>query len=194
MTLILASESVSRRAMLSAAGVEHRAVRPALDEADEKTRLLGLGCNAHTLAEGLALAKARSIAGALVLGCDQTLECHDGRLLDKARDPAELASQLRHLSGETHILNSAAAIVENGTLVWAVCDQVKMTMRVLSDAFIADYIAIDGSAVMGCVGGYRIEGRGAQLFAKVEGSQFTVQGLPLLPLLAFLRGRGLLAA
>lgn len=193
MSLILASESQSRRAMLTAAGIAHKAVRPLLDEADEKAKLLNQGCDAMALAQGLALAKAHSVAGRLVLGCDQTLECHDGRMLDKARDSAELAAQLRHLSGQTHVLNSAAAIVENGALVWSDSDQARMTMRPLSHTFIADYIAIEGSGLMGCVGGYRIEGRGAQLFAGVEGSQFTVQGLPLLPLLAYLRDRGLLA-
>lgn len=192
MILTLASQSQSRRAMLAAAGVPHIAVRPHLDEASEKAKLLAKGCSAAELAQGLALAKAASIADGFVLGSDQTLACHDGRMLSKACDADELAGQLRHLSGETHVLTSAAVIVENGEPVWSACDQAKMSVRALSDAFIADYIALEGPDVLGCVGGYRIEGRGAQLFAQVQGCQFTVQGLPLLPLLAFLRERGIL--
>lgn len=192
MILTLASESQSRRAMLSAAGVAHIAVRPAIDEATEKAQLLAAGCTAQALAEGLALAKARSIAEGLVLGCDQTLACHDGRLLDKARSLDELAAQLRHLSGQTHSLFSAAVLVQNGEPVWSFCDEARMTVRPLSDGFIADYVAAEGTGLLACVGGYRIEGRGAQLFAHVEGSQFTVQGLPLLPLLGILRDRGVM--
>lgn len=194
MTLILASESASRRSMLRAAGVVHQAVRPELDEAAEKAALLAQGADAARLAEGLALAKAQSIPLGLVLGCDQTLECHDGRLLDKATTLDELAAQLRHLSGQTHRLISAAVITDNAKPVWAATDQALMTVRRLSDAFIADYLTQEGEAVLASVGGYRIEGRGAQLFSRVEGSQFVVQGLPLLPLLAFLRDRDLLTS
>jgi septum formation protein len=191
MTLILASESASRRAMLTAAGVPHVAMRPNLDEAVAKAALLQQGADATRLAEGLARAKAKSISSGLVLGCDQTLECHDGRLLDKARDRDELAAQLRHMAGETHRLISAAVIFENGETVWSATDQAHMSVRPLSDAFIADYLDHEGISILACVGGYRIEGRGAQLFSRLEGSQFVVQGLPLLPLLAFLRDRGL---
>ncbi len=194
MTLILASESASRRAMLTAAGVAHVAMRPELDEPTEKAALLAQGADATQLAEGLALAKAQSIAKGLVLGCDQTLQCHDGRLLDKACDLDELATQLRHLSGATHRLISAAVITDNAKPIWSATDQALMTVRPLSDQFIASYLTQEGESVLACVGGYRIEGRGAQLFSGVEGSQFVVQGLPLLPLLAFLRDRDLLTS
>jgi septum formation protein len=194
MSLILASQSQSRRAMLEAAGVTHKAVRPLVDEEAAKKDLAARSLSAGELAEALALAKANSIADmpmpGMILGCDQTLVCDDGTMLDKAESLDALADQLARLSGRTHRLFSAAVIVENHLPVWQAIDSARMTMRRLSKAFIADYLAREGEALLGCVGGYRIEGRGAQLFDQVDGSQFVIQGLPLLPLLAFLRQRG----
>jgi septum formation protein len=194
MSLIFASQSQSRRAMLEAAGVKHRAVRPLVDEEAAKRDLAARSLSADELAEALALAKANSIADmpmpGMILGCDQTLVCDDGTMLDKAESLDALADQLARLSGRTHRLFSAAVIVEDHLPVWQAIDSARMTMRSLSKAFIADYLAREGEALLGCVGGYRIEGRGAQLFDEVDGSQFVIQGLPLLPLLAFLRQRG----
>jgi septum formation protein len=194
MSLILASQSQSRRSMLEAAGVKHRAVRPLVDEEAAKRDLAARSLSADELAEALALAKANSIADmpmpGMILGCDQTLVCDDGTMLDKAESLDALADQLARLSGRTHRLFSAAVIVEDHLPVWQAIDSARMTMRRLSKAFIADYLAREGEALLGCVGGYRIEGRGAQLFDQVDGSQFVIQGLPLLPLLAFLRQRG----
>jgi septum formation protein len=194
MSLILASQSQSRRSMLEAAGVKHRAVRPLVDEEAAKRDLAARSLSADELAEALALAKANSIADmpmpGMILGCDQTLVCDDGTMLDKAESLDALADQLARLSGRTHRLFSAAVIVEDHLPVWQAIDSARMTMRLLSKAFIADYLAREGEALLGCVGGYRIEGRGAQLFDQVDGSQFVIQGLPLLPLLAFLRQRG----
>lgn len=192
--LVLASTSPARRAMLEAAGVPHDAVAAGVDEDAAKAAMSHLGGRA--LADALAELKAVKVSsrrpGDLVLGCDQTLECDDGSLLDKPGDA--LADQLRLLSGKTHRLHSAVVAAENGQPVWRHVEHAKLTMRVLSEEFIADYVAVEGPAVAGCVGGYRIEGRGAQLFSRIEGSQFTILGLPLLPLLDWLRIRGILAS
>jgi septum formation protein len=196
MTLILASQSVARRQMLTAAGVPFDALAAGVDEEAAKAAYVAQGLSARDLADALAELKATKLSirrpGDLVLGCDQTLVLEDGTLFDKAADRAALAGQLRMLSGKTHSLYSAAVIVENGQAVWRHVDRVKMSMRTLSDAFIAAYIAGEDDGILGCVGGYRIEGRGAQLFSKIEGSLFTVRGLPLLQLLDYLLVRGLM--
>lgn len=188
--LVLASTSTTRRAMLDAAGVPHDAVSAGVDEDAAKAALAHL--DGRALADALAELKAVKVSarrpGDLVLGCDQTLELDDGTLLDKPG--AALAAQLCQLSGRTHRLHSAVVAAENGQPVWRHVERAKMTMRVLSEAFIADYVADEGVTVAGCVGGYRIEGRGAQLFSRIEGSHFTILGLPLLPLLDWLRVRG----
>jgi septum formation protein len=116
----------------------------------------------------------------------------DGTMLDKPGD--DVAGQLCILSGRTHSLYSAVVAVENGHPVWRHVDRAKLTMRPLSREFIAEYVAKEGHEVAGCVGSYRIEGLGAQLFSKIEGSHFTILGLPLLPLLDWLRTRGNLAS
>jgi septum formation protein len=194
MNLILASQSASRRAMLDAAGVKYKAVKPLVDEDQVKASLAPQALSASDLAQALAVSKADSISDlpmpGMILGCDQTLLCDDGTMLDKAVSLDMLADQLARLSGRTHRLFSAAVIVENHLPVWHAVESARMTMRPLSKSFIADYLAREGEALLGCVGGYRIEGRGVQLFDQVEGSQFVVQGLPLLPLLAYLRQRG----
>jgi septum formation protein len=192
--IVLASTSVARREMLSAAGVFYEAVAPAVDEEAAKHALRHLG--GRGLADALAELKAVKLSsrrpGDLVLGCDQTLELEDGTLLDKPG--TALAEQLRRLSGQTHWLHSAIVAAENGQPVWRHVERAKLTMRPLSDTFIANYVADEGDAVAGCVGGYRIEGRGIQLFSRIEGSHFTILGLPLLPLLDWLRARGDIAS
>jgi len=192
MTLVLASTSASRRAMLTAAGLVFEAVAPHVDEDAVKASLRNL--SARDLADALAELKALKVSnqrpGDLVLGCDQTLECDDGTMLDKPG--ADLADHLRLLSGRTHSLYSAVVAAESGIAVWRSVDRVKMTMRPLNEEFIADYVAREGEAAGGCVGGYRIEALGAQLFSRIEGSHFTILGLPLLPLLDWLRVRGVL--
>jgi septum formation protein len=198
MTLVLASQSASRRAMLTAADVPFEAMAPGVDEEAAKQALRADGVGARDLANALAELKAlklsRRMPGALVLGCDSTVGLDDGTTIDKAESMEALATQLKDLSGATHSLYSAAVIAENGQAVWRIVDRARMTMRPLTDAFIAEYLAAEGDVLLGCVGGYRIEGRGAQLFARIEGSHFTVQGLPLLPLLDYLRTRGVLAS
>ncbi|UVO55235.1 nucleoside triphosphate pyrophosphatase [Sphingomonas sp. SUN039] len=192
--LVLASTSASRRAMLSAAGVVHEAVSPGVDEDAAKAALRHL--DGRGLADALAELKAVKISsrrpGDLVLGCDSTVQRDDGLLIDK---PGEgLAEQLRALSGRTHRLHSAVVAAENGVPVWRHVARATMTMRALSDDFIAGYVLREGTAVAGCVGGYRIEGAGVQLFDRIDGDHWTIMGLPLLPLLGWLRVRGMLAS
>jgi septum formation protein len=197
-TIILASQSASRRAMLMAAGVPFEAMSPGVDEDAAKAALRTDGLGARDLADALAELKALRVSQkfpqALVLGCDSTVALDDGTMIDKAESRAVLADQLLRMAGTTHSLYSAAVICEGGRAVWRHVDRAKLTMRAMGDAFIDTYLAAEGDDLLGCVGGYRIEGRGAQLFSRVEGSYFTIMGLPLLPLLDYLRVRGVMAS
>ncbi len=194
--IVLASQSSSRRALLQAAQVPFEALSPGVDEEAAKDALRADGLDARALADALAELKAlrvsRRVAGALVLGCDQTLSLSDGTMIDKAVDRADAARILKLLSGKVHHLHSAAVIVMNGEPIWRHIERVRMTVRPLSDAFITSYLDSEWDQCRWCVGCYRIEGPGAQLFSRIEGSQFAIQGLPLLPLLDFLRIRGVL--
>lgn len=196
--IVLASQSASRRALLEAAQVPFEALSPGVDEEAAKEALRADGLDARQLADALAELKAlrvsRRVPGGLVLGCDQTLSLDDGAMVDKAVDRADAERILKRLSGRVHHLHSAAVIALNGEPIWRHIERVRMTVRPLSDAFIASYLDADWEECRWCVGCYRIEGPGAQLFTKVEGSQFAIQGLPLLPLLDFLRVRGVLAS
>jgi septum formation protein len=197
MRVLLASRSAARRAMLEAAGVPFEAVDAELDEEAAKGGLESAGFDARGVAEELAQLKALSVEaadGVLVLGSDQTLEREDGSMLGKPGSRAEASDQLRSLAGTTHYLHSAAVVAEGGEGVWWHCETVALTMRRFSDAFLEAYLDREYEAVRGSVGGYRIEGPGAQLFERIEGSHFAILGMPLLPLLAYLRERGLLAS
>lgn len=194
--IVLASQSASRRALLQAAGVPFEALSPGVDEEAAKEALRADGLDARALADALAELKAlrisRRVPGGLILGCDQTLSLDDGSMIDKAVDRADAERILRLLSGRVHHLHSAAVIALNGEAIWRHIERVRMTVRPLSDSFIAKYLDEEWEQCCWCVGNYRIEGPGVQLFSKVEGSQFAIQGLPLLPLLDFLRVRGVL--
>lgn len=198
MTLVLASTSASRQAMLRGAGVAFECVAPNVDEDEIKRSMVAAGARAREVADALAEAKAvrvsRRLPGALVLGSDQILECADGVLLDKPAGRAGAEAHLRRLMGAEHRLVCGAVIALGGVSVWRVVDTARLTMRPLSDAFIADYLDREGDAVLGSVGAYRIEAFGAQLFSRIDGDHFTVMGLPLLPVLDFLRVRGVLAS
>jgi len=178
--------------MLEGAGIAFTGRAPELDEEEAKQTLAGLAPVA--LAAALAERKARSVAmrepGALVLGSDSVIEL-DGERIDKPGP--QLGAVLRRLSGRTHRLHSAAALAQADQDPWLVTETATLSVRPLSDKFIADYVARDEEARR-CAGGYRIEGLGAQLFEKVEGSWFAILGLPLLPLLAELRNRGILTS
>jgi len=195
MALILASQSAGRRALLTQAGIPHQAIAASCDEEVEKAKLKAAGVDARALALGLAEAKARSVSlerpGDFILGCDQTLALDNGVMFDKAPSLAALAQQLATLSGRTHSLFAAMAVVRDGAVSWTHVEEARLTMRPLSPEFIADYLHQEGENLLSGVGGYRIEGRGIQLFEQVEGNHFTIIGLPLLPLLAFLREAGI---
>jgi septum formation protein len=180
--------------MLQAAGVPFETIEAPLDE--EAAKVQFKGHDAKPIALQLARLKACSVeagAGNLVLGSDQSLERHDGTMLSKPESREEAFEQLRSLSGNVHLLHSAAVIAEQGKVVWDHTDSVELKMRPLSDAFLHTYLNDEFETIRWSVGGYHVEGRGAQLFERIEGSHFAVLGLPLLPLLAYLRERGVLA-
>ncbi|WP_116091015.1 Maf family protein [Sphingomonas crusticola] len=195
--LILASQSASRRAMLEAAGVPFTAEAARVDEDSIKQSMLSEGTDGRRLADALAEMKAIKVSQrhptALVLGCDSTVTAADGDLIDKAETREEAANQLRTLAGTTHRLTSAAVVAQSGVPVWRHVDTAKLTMRAFSDEFLEAYLDAEWPAIGGCVGGYRIEGRGAQLFSRIDGDHFTILGLPLLPLLDWLRVRQVVA-
>ncbi|WP_443027027.1 Maf family protein [Sphingomonas sp. GB1N7] len=182
--------------MLEAAGVPFSAMSAGVDEEAAKASLRDL--NARDLADALAELKALRVSGrepdALVLGSDSVVALEDGTLLDKPETREQAADHLRLMSGKRHELVSAAVIAEGCKPIWRVVDRAKMYVRPLSDDFIQTYLDAEWPAISGCVGCYRIEGPGAQLFARIDGSQFTVLGLPLLPVLDYLRVRGILAS
>ncbi len=193
MRLLLASKSEARRRMLEAAGVMFEAVEAPLDEEAAKERLQDL--SAVQLAAALAKEKALSVetsAPDLVLGSDQTLERDDGTMLSKPASREEAFRQLHSLSGKTHRLHSAAAVVEAGEVVWEAKESVALAVRPFSNGFLNRYLDQEYEAIRWSVGGYRIEGPGVQLFERIEGSHFAILGMPLLPLLAYLRQRGML--
>lgn len=198
MRLVLASKSASRRAMLTAAGVAFEVAAASVDEEAVKAALRADGVAPRDLADALAEMKALRVSQrdpeALVLGSDSIVALEDGSMLDKPVDRAQAAEHLRRLSGRRHELVSAAVIALDGRPVWRVVDRAKMHVRMLSESFIDSYLDLEWPEIAGCVGCYRIEGPGAQLFSRIEGSQFTVLGMPLLPVLDYLRVRGILAS
>ncbi|WP_437360026.1 Maf family protein [Inquilinus limosus] len=193
--LVLASGSATRRMMLEAAGVAVTVSPAAIDEAEVKASMKAEGASPADVAEALAVLKAQRASrrrpGALVIGADQMLDC-DGVWYDKPADRAAARDQLLALCGRTHTLTSTAVAVRDGERVWHATDRARLTMRPFSHVFLEGYLDAVGDAVLSSVGGYQLEGRGAQLFAKVEGDHFTILGLPLLPLLGFLRDHGVL--
>jgi septum formation protein len=192
--LLLASRSETRRRILEAAGVSFETVPAPLDEEEAKAGLAAAGFEARDMAEMLAEMKAKSVAAGedMVIGADQTLELDDGTMLSKPRSREDALAQLRSLGGRTHHLHSAAVVVEQGERIWGETESVELTVRPLGEPFLQAYLDREYDEIRWNVGSYRVEGLGAQLFEKIEGSHFAVLGLPLLPLLAFLRARGVL--
>lgn len=191
--LILASASAARARLLRDAGVEVVIAPAAIDEEAVKHAYLAADKPAYDCALALAEAKAREVSTrhpeALVIGADQILDA-DGVWFDKPDAPAAIRLQLTALRGRSHELATAVCVVQNGRRLWHSISRPRLTMRRYSDAFLEAYLKKEGDAVFGSVGGYRIEGRGVQLFTRIEGDYFAILGLPLVELLAFLRGRG----
>jgi nucleoside triphosphate pyrophosphatase len=192
--LVLASRSAPRRAMLEAAGLPVEISLPDLDERAVEAAAGPLGPVEAALL--LAREKARAVAqhrpGRLVVGADQTLALGTRRF-DKPRDRAAARAQLRDLSGNTHQLHSAVAVVRGAEVLLEAVDTASLTMRSLSDAFLDAYFEVAGAAVLESVGGYQLEKLGIHLFERIEGDHFTILGLPLPKLIAFLRRDGCLA-
>jgi len=191
--LVLASRSAARRGMLTDAGVpfsvqvadvDEDAVKATHDPADAA----GL---AAELARVKALAVSRHDGDAWVLGADQTLS-FDGGLVSKAGSLEAARARLMAMRGKVHHLHSGAALARNGQIVWSGVDTATMRVRDFSDAFLDAYLAAEGEGLLACVGSYRLEGMGSQLFEAVEGDYFSVLGLPLWPVLAELRRAGVL--
>lgn len=196
--LLLASRSASRARLLADAAVPFETADAGIDEEALKAGLVAQGLGARDLADALAEWKSRRPSmrdpDALVLGCDQTLELDDGSRIDKVDAREDAAALLARMSGRAHRLHSAAVIAQGGAPVWRQIESVTLHMRPLSTRFIDQYLDLDWENCRWCVGCYRIEGPGAQLFARISGSLFAVQGLPLLPLLDYLRTRSILPA
>jgi septum formation protein len=191
--LILASASVSRRALLAAAGLDFAVLPADIDEAEVKRGARAEGMDAQGAALRLAELKARCVAeddpDALVIGADQILVC-DGAWFDKPVDVAAAREQLRALRGRWHVLATAVVCQQGWRRVWHHVAVPRLAMRDFSEEFLDRYLAGEGADVTSTVGCYRLEGRGVHLFTRIEGEHAAVLGLPLLPLLAFLREQG----
>jgi len=189
LSLILASSSAIRRQMLDAAGVEYRAIPSQVDEAAIKQGSLAPAEIALRLAQAKALDVATS--DDWVVGSDSVVSV-DGRLFDKPSSRDHAAEHLRIFSGQEMKLTSAVVLARRGDVLWSHADVATLQVRPLSDAFIESYLDAEWPDVGYCVGVFRLEGRGVQLFSAIEGNYFTILGMPLLPLLGALRDRGLL--
>jgi septum formation protein len=198
-SIILASASAGRATVLRQAGLTFRQQPADIDERALEAEIARRDgtLEAGRLASELASQKACAVSAlhpdCLVIGADQVMEC-GGKLFAKPVDIAGAQEQLKHLRGKAHSLHSAIAVALGNEIRWRYVDKAVLTMRGFSDAFLDDYVAAEGETLLASVGSYRIEGRGIQLFSQVEGDHFTIIGLPLLPLLGYLRETGWLLA
>jgi septum formation protein len=196
--LVLASQSAGRAQMLRDAGLDFSIEAAAVDEAALSAALQADGQSPRNIADALAEAKAVKLSarrpGQLVIGADQLLALDDGTVMAKPATPDEARAQLARLSGQCHSLFSAVAVAENGAVLWRHIGAAKLWVRPLSAVFIADYVAAEWDRIRWTVGCYEVEGAGVQLFTRTEGDRWTIIGLPLLALLAWLRDRGEAAA
>lgn len=194
--LILASTSRTRHALVEAAGIVAETRAPGVDERAIEEPFRASGAPIEDLALILAREKALAVSqgepGRYVLGADQTLEC-EGVQFNKPTDTERAKVQIAALSGRTHHLHSAAAVAYNGEVVFQTVATADLTMRTLSEDFIARYVAEVGDAVLSSVGGYQIESIGVQLFSRISGDHFTILGLPLLSVMDYFREKNLLA-
>jgi septum formation protein len=194
--MILASASQTRAKLLREAGVTFEIVPARVDEDALKQSLLAEKASHRDIADALAELKALRVSasktGALVLGADQVLS-FDGALISKCESLVEARELLLRLRGKTHDLISAMVLAKNGAAIWRHVEKATLTMREFSDAFLDDYLAQEGEGLLSGVGCYRLEGRGAQLFSRVNGDHSAILGLPLIPLLSALREQGVIA-
>ena len=194
--LVLASGSGARRTLLANAGLAFDVRPSSLDERAVEAPLVAGGASPASLAEALAAAKAIDVSrqepGALVIGADQTLDC-DGHRGTKSESLAGARAQLMRLAGREHRLHSAVAVARDGALRWRHLASATLAMRPLTPQEVDAYLARVGEDVLKSVGVYQLEGEGVRLFERIEGDYFTILGLPLLPLLAYLRGEGAIA-
>jgi septum formation protein len=192
--LVLASRSSARSLLLRRAGIAFDVDAASLDEEAVKLAMKAEGATAMDAAATLAALKAERVCarhpGVLVVGADQILDCGD-QWFDKPTDAAHLRAHLTALRGREHRLETAVCVARDGAVIWHDGDSATLTMRPFSDQFLDGYLVAAGPEALESVGGYRLEGSGAQLFSRIDGDFFTILGLPLLPLLAFLRGHGI---
>lgn len=195
--LILASGSVVRHRLITDAGVAAETIEAAVDEDSVKTSLRADGASADQIADTLAEMKALRVSTrhteAMVIGADQVLAL-DGAVYDKPTDRDRAHAHLRALQDRSHVLVTSTVVVRGGQRIWSHTERATLHMRPLSDATIAQYLDAIGDRALASVGAYQLEGLGAHLFTRVEGDFFTILGLPLLPLLGFLRQHGLVPA
>lgn len=188
--IVLASSSVTRQRMLENAGVVFESHPARIDEEEIKQSLLAEDAPGHAIADVLAERKAAYVShrhpDKIIVGADQILEC-DGEIYSKPVDRAGAKTQLERLRGRDHDLISVVCVVQNGQRIWHHLDRAHLQMRRFSDGFLDDYLDAVGDIALEGPGGYRIEGLGAQLFSRITGDYFTILGLPLLPLLDYLR-------
>jgi len=193
--VILASASRPRARMLAKAGVLFTIAPASVDENSIKTSVRAAGADVAEVAEMLAATKAQQVSrnheGELVIGADQMLAC-DGDWFDKPASRTDARSQLMRLRGRTHELVSAVCVVRDGVVIWHHTERAAVTVRHFSEDFVDEYIEKMDQDILATVGGYELEGLGAQLFSGIEGDYFTILGMPLLPLLDFLRGHGVI--
>ncbi|WP_170334310.1 Maf family protein [Ruegeria arenilitoris] len=193
--IILASGSSIRAQLLENAGVPFSVQVARLDEDTMKRALLAEGAPPRDIADALAEMKARKVSdktpGAMVLGCDQVLD-FEGQLLSKPETPEDALAQLKAMRGKRHMLFSAAVIYQDGEPIWRHVGQVRLRMRMSSDAYLRDYIDRNWDSIRHAVGAYKLEEEGVRLFATIDGDYFNVLGMPLLELLNFLAVKGVI--
>ncbi|WP_170349550.1 Maf family protein [Ruegeria atlantica] len=193
--IILASGSSIRAQLLENAGVPFSVQVARVDEDTMKRALLAEEASPRDIADALAEMKARKVSdknpGAMVLGCDQVLD-FDGKLLSKPETPQEALAQLKAMRGKRHMLLSAAVIYQDGEPIWRHVGQVRLRMRMSSDAYLRDYIDRNWDSIRHAVGVYKLEEEGVRLFATIDGDYFNVLGMPLLELLNFLAVKGVI--
>ena len=195
--VVLASASAARSRLLREAGIAFAIEPAAVDESGVAAGIAAEGGGGAEVAAALAELKALRVSnrhgGALVVGADQVLAC-EGRLFEKPGTLTQARADLCALKGRTHELLSAVCVVRDGLVVWRHLARAHLAMRPFSESFLDHYLEAAGATVVASVGAYQIEGLGAQLFSRIEGDYFAILGLPLLPLLDFLRGHGVVSA